>query len=186
MKCELFVVLKSSVSCEEIRHLFLIAVLYLKALLQAPLKFILFYNFTPKRSDWYIWHSKKFPSADFFFGGKYKFNSSPCTLVSFCRMEMIMFGYPPGTLVNAGSTLYLLRLKVLQKYWDVLKFLQKQISQDMNVLHALEQRLKLWYSITFWSRWEVISFKLSSMTSVLNESISEAESVCVHSIIMNC
>lgn len=95
-----------------------------------------------------------------------------------------MFAYPPGTLVNAGATLSLLRLMVLHKYWDILKFLQKQISQDMNALHTLEQYVKLWYSIIIWSRWGVISFMLSSMTSILNDSISEAESVCVHSVII--
>lgn len=119
-----------------------------------------------------------------FWQGYDQFSSNPCTLVSFCRLEMIMFAYPPGTLVNAGAALSLLRLKVLYKYWDVLRFLLKQISQDMNTLHSLEQYLKLWYRIIFWSRWQVISFKPSSVTSVLNDSVSEVESVCVYSIII--
>lgn len=115
-----------------------------------------------------------------------QFNSSPCTLVS-CRIEK-MFAYQPGALVNAGAALSLLRLMVLYKYWDVWKnILQKEISQDMNTLHSLDQYLKLWNSIIFWSRWQVISFKLSSVTSIFNDSVSEVESVCVHSIvIMNC
>lgn len=77
-----------------------------------------------------------------------QFNSSPCTLAS-CRIEK-RFAYQPGALVNAGAALSLLRLMVLYKYWDVWKnILQKQISQDMNTLHSLDQYLKLWYSIIF-------------------------------------
>lgn len=55
--------------------------------------------------------------------------------------------------------------------------MQNQISQDMNVLRIPEQYLKFGTALLRGAGWEDLSCKLSSMTSALNNDISEVESV---------